>query len=86
LLRVLAYSIFRLDADERDLLLADYLPFAEVVSLPNPLPDLPIASRERDDAIFVHLTISSGADLADPIRASAEQTPFTRVKSACQFG
>jgi putative PIN family toxin of toxin-antitoxin system len=63
LLRVLTYPKFRLEMDERDLLLADYLPFAEVVSLPNPLPDLPIACRDRDDAIFLHLAISSGADI-----------------------
>jgi putative PIN family toxin of toxin-antitoxin system len=63
LLRVLTYPKFRLDTNERDLLLADYLPFAEVVSLPNPLPDLPITCRDRDDAIFLHLAISSRADL-----------------------
>jgi len=63
LLRVPAYQEFRLDGDEGDLLLADYLPFSEVVSLTNPLPDLPIARRYRDDAIFLHLAISSRADL-----------------------
>jgi uncharacterized protein len=63
LLRVLTYPKFRLHTDERDLLLFDYLPFAEVVSLPNPLPDLPIVCRDRDDAIFLHLAISSRADL-----------------------
>jgi hypothetical protein len=36
LLRVLAYPKFRLDASERELLLADYLPYSEVVSLPDP--------------------------------------------------
>jgi len=63
LLRVLAYPKFRLDASERELLLADYLPYSEVVSLPDPLPDLPIACRDRDDSIFLLLAISSRADL-----------------------
>ena len=63
LLRVLTYPKFRLDAAERDALLADYLPFAEIVHLPNPLPELPLACRDRDDAVFLHLAIASGADL-----------------------
>jgi uncharacterized protein len=63
LLRVLAYPKFRLDAADRDTLLADYLPLAEIVSLPNPLPELPRACRDRDDAIFLHLAIISQADV-----------------------
>ena len=62
LLRVLAYAKFRLAAAERDALLEDYLPFAEVVRLPEPLPELPVACRDRDDAVFLHLAIASGAD------------------------
>lgn len=62
LLRVLAYPKFRLAAAERDALLADYLPFAEVVRLPSPLPELPVACRDRDDTVFLHLAIASGAD------------------------
>ncbi len=61
--RVLTYPKFRLDASEQELLLADYLPYSEVVSLPDPLPDLPIACRDRDDSIFLLLAISSRADL-----------------------
>jgi putative PIN family toxin of toxin-antitoxin system len=60
---VLAYPKFRLNAAERELLLADYLPFAEIVRLPQPLPDLPAACRDRDDAVFLHLAIAAGADL-----------------------
>jgi len=63
LLRVLTYSKFRLDAADREALLAEYLPFAEVMPLPNPLPELPVACRDRDDAIFLHLAIAAGADL-----------------------
>ncbi len=63
LLRVLTYPKFRLDAADREALLADYLPFAETASLPSPLPELPVACRDRDDAVFLHLAIASGADL-----------------------
>ena len=63
LLRVLSYPKFRLDATDRELLLADYLPFAEIAALPHPLPVLPAACRDRDDAIFLHLAITSHAEL-----------------------
>ncbi len=61
LLRVLAYPKFRLDQAAREALLEDYLPFAEAVSLPHPLPRLPVACRDRDDAVFLHLTLASRA-------------------------
>ena len=63
LLRVLAYPKFRLNAADRELLLADYLPFAETVVLPNPLPSLPVACRDRNDTVFLHLAIASRAEL-----------------------
>jgi uncharacterized protein len=62
LLRVLTYPKFRLSPTERENLLSDYLPFAETVWLPNPLPELPAACRDRDDAVFLHLAIASDAD------------------------
>jgi putative PIN family toxin of toxin-antitoxin system len=62
LLRVLGYPKFRLEAGDRDALLADYLPFAESVSLPNPRPRLPGICRDRDDAMFQHLAVVSQAD------------------------
>ena len=65
--RVLAYPKFRLDAPDREGLLADYLPFAEIVVLPSPLPELPLACRDRNDAVFLHLAIA-----AAPICWSAE--------------
>jgi putative PIN family toxin of toxin-antitoxin system len=63
LLRVLTYPKFRLDAAAREALLAEYLPFAEVVPLPNPLPELPISCRDRHDTVFLHLAIAAAADL-----------------------
>lgn len=63
LLRVLRYPKFRLDTTEREILLADYLPFAEVAVLPKPLPVLSAPCRDRDDAVFLHLAIASRAEL-----------------------
>lgn len=62
-LRVLGYPKFRLNTAERETLLGDYLPFAEVVQLPNPKPDLPVGCRDRDDVIFLHPAIASRAVL-----------------------
>lgn len=63
LLRVLAYPKFRLDAAKQELLLAEYLSFAETAVLPKPLPELPLRCRDRDDAVFLHLAIASHAEL-----------------------
>ncbi len=62
LLRVLAYPKFRLTEAERSDLLQDYLPFAEVVVLPDPRPAVPVACRDRDDVVFIELAISASAD------------------------
>jgi uncharacterized protein len=61
LLRVLAYPRFRLTAADRQTLLAEYLPHAEVVALPSPLPTLPVACRDSDDDIVLHLVVVSRA-------------------------
>ena len=63
LLRVLAYPKFRLTTADRETLLAEYLPHAEVVALASPLPALRVASRDSDDDIFLHLAVVSRADL-----------------------
>jgi putative PIN family toxin of toxin-antitoxin system len=63
LLRVLAYPKFRLDRREREALLADFLPFAEIAALPHPPLDLPVVCRDHDDAVFLQLAIASQADL-----------------------
>jgi putative PIN family toxin of toxin-antitoxin system len=62
LVRVLGYPKFRLDAGEQETLLGDYLPFAEVAHLPAQLTDVPLACRDRDDVVFLHLMIVSRAD------------------------
>lgn len=62
LLRVLCYPKFRLDQADRETLLADYLPYAELVHLSAQRPVLPLACRDRDDAVFVELALAASVD------------------------
>jgi putative PIN family toxin of toxin-antitoxin system len=62
LLRVLAYPKFRLARGDQEALLVDYLPFAEVVKLPQQRPPLPKPCRDRDDAVFLDLAIAAQCD------------------------
>ena len=62
LVRVLAYPKFRLSQVEREELLADYLPFAEVVTLPDPPPAVP-ACRDPFDLPFLQLAAAGKAVL-----------------------
>jgi uncharacterized protein len=59
LLRVLAYPKFRLDPAEQQVLLEGYLPYAEISHLPVPMPPLPVACRDRDDAVFLQLALAA---------------------------
>ncbi len=61
LVRVLAYPRFRLTHDERDDLLAELLPFAEVVTFPDPWPEIP-ECRDPHDRVFLALALVAGAD------------------------
>lgn len=61
LLRVLAYPKFRLAAPEQQELLADFLPYTDVVALPTPWPDLP-ACRDEKDQVFLVLAHVGKAD------------------------
>lgn len=54
LLRVLAYPKFKLTAEDRQDLLEDFLPYADVVELPQPWPALP-ACRDAKDQVFLVL-------------------------------
>lgn len=61
LLRVLAYPKFKLTRDERETLLADFLPYVETVKIditPEGLPDI----RDAQDIIFLVLAAASRAD------------------------
>jgi putative PIN family toxin of toxin-antitoxin system len=61
LVRVLAYAKFELGRGEIEALLGDYLPFAEVIEV----PDHPSAPRCRDpdDQMFVDLALQGNADV-----------------------
>ncbi len=60
--RVLLYPKFRLTPADREILLGDYLPYIEIVRLPVPLAPLPLACRDRNDVVFIHLALAGGAD------------------------
>jgi len=62
LVRVLAYPKFRLSPTEREELLADYLPYAKVVVLPEPPPAVPDC-RDRFDLPFLQLAAAGKAML-----------------------
>lgn len=53
LIRVLAYPKFKLTAEEQQELLEDFLPYADVVELPQPWPPLPACRDEKDQVFLV---------------------------------
>ncbi|PAT41491.1 putative toxin-antitoxin system toxin component, PIN family [Vandammella animalimorsus] len=53
LLRVLAYPKFNLSAQQQQDLLADFLPYAQVVQLPEVWPELPACRDEKDQVFLV---------------------------------
>ena len=61
LIRVLAYPKFKLDTAEQQELLADYIPWTEVVQVPAPPPAVP-ACRDPFDLPFLHLAAAGRAD------------------------
>jgi putative PIN family toxin of toxin-antitoxin system len=61
LMRVLAYPKFRLTAEDRTDLLADYLPHAETARLPARLPRLP-SCRDPADRVFLALAKTARAE------------------------
>lgn len=60
LVRVLAYPKFRLSAEEQEQLLADVVPWLQVVQVPDPPPPAP-ACRDPFDLPFIHLAIAGRA-------------------------
>jgi len=61
LLRVLSYPKFALAENEREDLLADYLPWCEVVLIPQPPPVVPDC-RDPFDKPFLQLALAGKAD------------------------
>ena len=84
LIRVLAYPKFRLSADEQHELLADYLPYAMSVHIPQPLPAVPVC-RNPFDLPFLHLAVAGKATAlvtGDRDLALAGQTRFAILTPA----
>ena len=61
LIVALAYPKFNLDATEQNDLLADYLPWCDTVTLPEPPPAVPDC-RDPDDLPFLCLAVAAEAD------------------------
>ena len=60
LMRVLSYPKFQLLPAEQHELLADYLPYARTVPIPQPAPDVP-GCRDPFDLPFLHLAVAGKA-------------------------
>ena len=61
LMRVLAYPKFRLQAHEQEELLADYLPHALAVRIPQPPPEVR-RCRDPQDLPFLYMAVAGKAD------------------------
>lgn len=61
LIRVLGYPKFKLDKDEQEALLADFLPYAETVIIASQPEGLP-APRDPDDVMFLVISVAAKAD------------------------
>ncbi|TAN12247.1 MAG: putative toxin-antitoxin system toxin component, PIN family [Burkholderiaceae bacterium] len=91
LVRVLAYPKFTLTADERESLLADYLPWTEVVDIPDVLLDVPDV-RDPNDRPFLCLALAgkadalvSGDDDLLSLRATWKRVPVMSVATFKQW-
>lgn len=62
LVRVLGYPKFRLSKPDQDELLADYLPYAQTVRIPQPPPTVP-ECRDLLDVPFLHLAVAGKAQV-----------------------
>ncbi|MDO9144188.1 putative toxin-antitoxin system toxin component, PIN family [Rhodoferax sp.] len=62
LVRVLAYPKFRLSKSDQDELLADYLPYAQTVRVPQPPPAVP-ECRDPLDMPFMQLAVAGKAQV-----------------------
>ncbi len=62
LVRVLTYPKFSLTLAEQEELLADYLPYAETVQIPQPPPKVPDC-RDAMDLPFMHLAVVGKAQV-----------------------
>ncbi len=85
LLRVLAYPKFRLTAEDQEVILADYLPYAETVKIPSRKPIVP-ACRDPFDVPFLLLAVVGETDFLvtgdQDLLSLAGQLPCTIVTAA----
>ena len=86
LLRVLAYPKFGLMQSEQDELLADYLPHADIVRIPQPPPQVP-ACRDPQDLPFMQLAVAGQAQalVSGDQDLLAIATAFKRVSGCPMF-
>jgi putative PIN family toxin of toxin-antitoxin system len=78
LLRVLSYPKFKLTDEDRQELLADFLPYTDVVDLPQPWPVLPACCDEKDQVFLVLAQVSKAQALVtgdSDLLAMREQFP-----------
>ena len=61
LIRVLSYPKFQLDAEQQEQLLADYLPYCTVISVPDNISGIPLC-RDSFDQPFLELAVAGNAD------------------------
>lgn len=61
LIRTLSYPKFQLSEPEKQELIGDYLPYCEVVQIPNPKPRTP-PCQDSADIPFLHLALAGDAD------------------------
>ncbi len=89
LIRVLAYPKFRLSVGEQHELLADYLPYAASVGIPDPPPSVP-ACRDPCDLPFLHLAMAGKAGVLvtgdRDLLALAGKTRFSILAPAVFLG
>lgn len=76
--RVLAYPKLHLGADEVSDVLADFLPFTEVIELPDPWPEVP-ECRDPHDRVFLVLALAAHADAL--VTGDADLLTIERVGS-----
>ena len=86
LIRVLAYPKFRLNANDQQQLLADYLPWTRSVRLPQPPQPLSVACRDPFDVPFLQLALAGKARLLisgdRDLLALAGRLPFSILSPA----
>ena len=88
LIRVLGYPRFKLTRAEQEALLADFLPFAEVVQVAASMPDLPDV-RDPHDHKFLALARAADAEVLvggdQGLLALRGQLQRTRIQTATGF-